>query len=106
MELESYPGCYLWIPFIPAMTWAWSAGCAEGITNGSGTLKLIHESDEIEITGSVQNGKLTGHRVIRNPKNGNVNEGPYVDGKRHGLWVCRQPSGRTETVTYVNDVRQ
>ena len=106
-ELESHPGCYVRVHFYPGVTWTWSAGCIEGMANGSGTLKLINESNEIalELTGRVQNGKLNGHWVLRNAKTGVVNEGPYVDGKKNGHWVLRDGDGDLGEGPYVDGKR-
>ena len=106
MELESHPDCYVWGYFYPGVTWTWSAGCIEGMANGSGTLKLINKSNEIafELTGRVQNGKLNGHWVIRDG-DGDLGEGPYVDGKRHGAWVERFAHGDVYEGQYVDGKR-
>lgn len=35
-------------------------------------------------------------------EDGDVFEGNYVDGERHGHWVLREPDGTVEHVTYRN----
>ncbi len=45
--------------------------------------------------------KQDGHTIIRF-ENGNVAEGPYVDGVLHGHWVIRNVDSTVEDLQYVN----
>ena len=96
MELENQPGCYLWNSHLDvneAVTW--SAGCVEGLAEGTGEVMWVRGDDREHVTtstGQIQQGKYHGQWVVRQA-DGQVEEGPYVDGKRHGRWVARQTDG-------------
>ena len=58
MELESHPGCYVWIPdFQAGATATWTAGCAGGLASGSGTLKWVWDDGAQEATGTLRDGR-------------------------------------------------
>ena len=102
MELESHPGCHVWNTNLQAgETVTWSAGCADGLASGSGTLKWVSEDGGSEDTGLLRAGKQHGQWVIRLPE-GPVGKGQYVDGKEYGQWVIRYTGGDTKTLTWVN----
>ena len=96
MELASHPGCHLWADdgYHADRPVTWTGACSGGLASGSGTLKLEWVSAnssrvlENERTGLLRSGKKHGHWVEDNVFGG-VEEGPYVDGVRHGDWVLR-----------------
>ena len=51
--------------------------------------------------GPYVDGERHGHWVIRGPA-GSVEEGPYVDGELHGHWVSRDSDGRVYESIYEN----
>ena len=88
-ELESHPRCYVWTPrLMPGATVTWSAGCAGGLAQGTGTFTWKWASGEYEITGLLRAGKQHGHWVLRDV-NGTVAEGLYVYGEKTGRWIER-----------------
>ena len=90
LEISGRPGCYVWNPNPqPGETVTWTAACAGGLAQGTGTLTwTVSEGVQTE-TGRLQDGRRsTGHWVVR-LADGGVQEGPYVDGERHGDWVLR-----------------
>ena len=91
MEISGQPGCYVWNGFVLlAETMTWTGECAGGKAQGMGTLTWVLENQRINADGRLTEGKMTtGHWVIRNANNGNVFEGPYVDGEMTGHWVIR-----------------
>ena len=83
-ELDSHPGCYVLLVEIDRTsesTTTWSAGCTDGLANGSGTLAFVGD----------RTADLTGTSAPRN-------------GQRR--WVFRQNDGTTIIETYVDDIRQ
>ena len=126
MELTDHPDCYVWSPrHMPREAVTWSAGCADGLAQGTGTLAWKGNSEEYEGTGLLRAGKQHGRWVMILPgglyaggpymdrlrhgrwawrlSSGAVEEGPYVDGKKHGCWVTRWPNGKTRTEIHVKD---
>ena len=59
-----------------------------GWPRGREALTWVREGSDIEESGLLRNGKKQGRGVLRFA-GGTVEEGPYVDGKRHGRWVRR-----------------
>ena len=125
MELESHPRCYVWTSrLIPAATVTWSAGCTDGLAQGTGTLTWKWANGEYEVSGILRAGKQHGHWVLRDANgtvaegpyedgektgrwierfaNGNLGEGPYVNGMAHGRWVFRLANGRVQELPYVD----
>ena len=108
MELSNQPGCYVWNGSLAVdETVIWTGECAEGLAQGTGTLKLVYTdggNKTIEATGRIQAGKRHGRWVLR-WADGDVDEGPYVEGKRHGRWVLRWASGTVDEGPYVEGER-
>ena len=106
-ELESPPGCHLWVNgYSPDFSGGtWTGECAGGPASGTGTLTWVRDGKEIKSSGLLREGKHHGPWTLRFA-NGTVQEGPMVDGKKHGRWVVRSPNGRTQTLNFVNDVEQ
>ena len=101
-ELASHPGCHVWDDYYYAdQTVAWTGGCADGLAEGSGTLKWVRGDEESESMGVLLNGKREGHWMERFAT-GTLSEGPYVEGKRHGHWVARFPDGGSSEGPYVD----
>ena len=106
MQLASHPGCYAWNPNLQANeTVTWSGECADGPSQGTGTLSWESDVGNSFSTGLLRDGTRQGHWVLRS-KDGGVYEGPYVDGEKHGHWVEREADGTTETATYINGEKQ
>ena len=104
MEVSQRPGCYVWNP-LPEQgeTVTWTAECARGLVQGTGTLRWVHDERWQTVTGRRVDGKPDdGHMIIR--EEDNVSEGPYVNGERHGNFVIRWSSGTVEERRYVNGV--
>ena len=105
MELADHPGCYVWNSYLePAATVTWTEECAEGLAQGTGTLKWVWDGGgkSSEGTGRVQAGKLHGRWILRNA-DGNVWEGMYEAGRRHGQWVLREKDGDLHEGPIVNE---
>ena len=103
MALADRPGCSVWNPGLqPGAIVTWTAACVDGLAQGTGTLTwTVSEGVQTE-TGRLQDGRRsTGHWVIR-LADGDVHEGPYVDGERHGHWVVRSASGTVGEGPYVD----
>ena len=106
-ELSSQPGCHVWTSNLrPDATVSWTAECAEGMAQGTGTLKWAWDGhqEDIEATGRLRTGKRHGRWVMR-WADGGVSEGPYVEGKRHGPWEERWANGTVGEGLYVEGKR-
>ena len=107
-ELVSHPGCYVFLvelSWAPELTTTWSAGCTDGLANGSGTLTVVEGDYQVDVTGLRRDGKPVGHSVVSS-NNGFVFEGPYVDARRHGRWFFRHPKGTVGEGQYVEGEKQ
>ena len=93
-ETTNQRSCHVWDDFvIHDQTVTWTGACSGGVGVGQGTLAWTSNAGTFQQEGVLQRGKkVHGHWVVRYA-NGNVEEGPYVDGKRHGRWVARYSSG-------------
>ena len=98
-EVEGRPGCYLWNPAPkPEETVSWSGACEGGKASGKGEAVWRFQRDGAWKTSSSE-GELRGGRTpvghwVNVLSDGTTWEGPYVDGKRHGLWVKQGSLGR------------
>ena len=95
MAIAEKPACYVWNsnPRSPSDSVTWTGECAGGVTQGTGTLTWVGpDGSRLSETGRLQNGRHTGHWVVRLPS-GTVAEGPVVEGKEHGGWVFRFADG-------------
>ena len=94
MALIDQPECYVWNSDLQKdETVTWSGACSDGFAQGAGTL-LRNYSRREEAMGYLQNGYRQGLWTDRiSIRGGGVKEqkGPYVNSKRHGLWVERWP---------------
>ena len=108
IELEGRPTfCFVWNSALRAgKSVTWSAACAGGLAQGTGTLTWVSGSGQqtSESTGRLRDGKRYGQWVLRFA-NGTVEEGPYVEGKRYGQWVLRFANGTVEEGPYVEGKR-
>lgn len=94
MALADRPKCYVWNPnpqVVESVTW--SGGCAGNVARGEGTLTWsVAETDGPRVTqtstGRLRKGKFHGD-WISHDADGDVSEGTYVDGVRHGTFVWR-----------------
>ena len=109
--LSNQPDCAAWtdgwLVYTPdrrmSVELTWSGACLHNAAHGSGILRAeytYHEGDgsedAVEGKGKLLQGKAHGHWNMRHLWNdGHVQsqEGPYIDGKRHGLWVQRKENG-------------
>ena len=98
MEVDGRPGCYIWNPNPqPGETVSWSGACQGGKASGKGKMAWLFRGEDGALKSDSGEGELrggrtrVGHWVI---SNGATWEGPYVDGKLHGLWVRRGSLGR------------
>ncbi len=105
MELSDRPRCYVWNPNPqPGETVTWTAECAGGQVQGTGTLRWVSAGHWQTNTTRMVDGKPDGHTVIRD-RDGWVAEGPYVNGKRDGDWVLRLADGTVEEQLYTDGER-
>ena len=89
MEVTDHPGCYVWDDYlITDQTVTWTGTCSGGRAQAEGTLNWVNtgNKDTLEGTGRLTDGKRSGDWADRWPS-GRVDEGPYVEGKRHGQWL-------------------
>ena len=94
MALADWPACYVWNPSLqPGATVTWTAACADGVAQGTGTLTWTVADGTQTSTGRLDEGKPTGHWIARFAT-GLVMEGPYIDGQQTGQWIFRYPDGR------------
>ena len=97
METSNQPGCYVWNPNpAPEETVTWTGSCVDGKASGRGKLVWRFRRDGVSKTsegeGEMREDNLVGHWVYRT-SDGEVWEGPFVDGKRHGRFVKRGTKG-------------
>ena len=105
MEISGQPGCYVWNPNPqPGETVTWTGQCAGGFAQGTGTITWVSDGGRETNTGQKQDGKNSGHWVIRDA-DGGVQEGPYAGGERHGHWVIRDADGGVQEGPYVDGAR-
>ena len=106
MEVSQRPGCYVWNPNPqPGETVTWTAECAGGLVQGTGTLRWVYDEGWQTVTGRRVDGKPDGHTMIYRNEDGHVEEGPFVAGEPHGNWIVRLANGAVEEGPYVNGVR-
>ena len=121
MALTDQPECYVWNPDLQKdETVTWSGACSDGFAQGAGTLLRNYsynpyedywDEKREEAMGYLQNGYRQGLWTDRiSTWTGGVTEqkGPYVNSKRHGLWVERWPdnySPKQEEGAYVDGKR-
>ena len=85
MALANQPECYVWDDDLqPDQAVTWTAGCAGGFAEGTGTLTWVRDGKEKEAVEST---------------------GLLVNGKKYGRWVIRRKDGSGDTVRYVNGHR-
>ena len=90
-ELTNRPGCFVWEEhLVVGQTVTWSGKCDKGISNGFGTLVRTINGNIEKLVGTITNGKQNGYWTETN-SNGDVAEGPYVEGKKHGNWEILYP---------------
>ena len=108
MEIENHPGCYTWNPALrPDETVTWSGECAGGLAHGTGSRKWRTWFGNVIGTGELRAGKPHGRWTMRAARPGESDyfeEGPFVDGKKHGHWIEREESDEREG-SYVNGKR-
>ncbi len=106
-ELSNPPGCQVRTSNLrPDATVSWTAECAEGMAQGTGTLKWAWDGDQetIETTGRLRAGKRHGRWVMQ-WADGGVSEGTFSGGQRHGRWVERWANGTVGEGRYVKGQR-
>ena len=99
MEVSNQPGCWMWNPNpAPEETVTWTGGCTDGKASGKGKRVWRFREDgewkTSEGEGELRGGNMNHGHWVRRFFDGEVWEGPYVDGKPHGLWVRRGSGGR------------
>ena len=106
-EVSGQPGCYVWDPsLVLGQTVTWTGECTAGLAQGAGTLTWVWDGNQLTTTGRIQNGKMNGNWVfLFRYANGNVGEGPYVDGQETGNWVFRYANGEVHEGPYVDGER-
>ena len=82
MELTNQPGCYVWNPNPhPHEIVTWTAECAAGTAQGTGTLTWLHDGTVERATGRVVDGRfLDGRWVTYGPDGAVVGSTNYVNG--------------------------
>ena len=102
-EISRRPGCYVWNQNRqPGSTVTWPGQCTGGLAQGTGTLTWVWDDNQEALTGRLQDGKHTGHWILRHA-DGGVSEGPYVDSERNGHWTHRFADGTIAEGPYVDD---
>ena len=102
-EISRRPGCYVWNQNRqPGSIVTWPGRCTGGLAQGTGTLTWVWDDNQEALTGRLQDGKHTGHWILRHA-DGGVSEGPYVDSERNGHWVERFANGTVAEGPYVDD---
>ena len=102
MEIAERPGCHVWNPNPqPDEIVTWTGECSGGLAQGTGTTTWFHGGGEEVNTGRRQDGKPDGYTIIRSSA-GDVLEGLYVNGERHGDWTIRWTDGETSVYRYEN----
>ena len=95
-ELASQAGCYVWNGHaLPDASVTWSGACTDGLAHGDGSLTWVWGEDKkvVTMTGRLQAGQQHGGPWVERLWDGDVYEGPYVEGQRHGHWVLRKANG-------------
>ena len=103
MELADQPGCYVWDSDLKVdATVSWTGECIEGVGQGTGTFKSVWDGGKktSENTGRMQAGMKHGQWVLRR-ENGDVFQGPYVEGKFHGPWILRLADGTVQEGSFM-----
>ena len=116
LELDTPPGCYLWIPALGEnMTATWSGECANGLADGAGEFFQVWGSEKDNTrtgTGQFRQGKQHGLWNLYNfvdtidvktdgngdyvafiRKSNTEYKGHFADGKMHGRWVINKDDG-------------
>ena len=98
METANQPGCHIWNPYpAPEETVTWSGACIDGKVSGKGKTVWRFRRDGAWKTsggeGGTREGRLRYGHWVSFDSDGEVWEGPYVDGKPHGRWVKRGSRG-------------
>ena len=98
IEVGNRPGCYLWNPNPkPEETVTWSGTCVNGKASGKGRTEWRWRKDGEWRTSwgeaRLREGKIVDGHVVMGLPSGTVGEGPFKDGKFHGLWVARGSGG-------------
>ena len=105
MEVSGRAGCYVWNPNPqPGETVTWTAECARGLVQGTGTLRWVSAGDWQTNNTRMVDGKPDGHAILRDV-DGWVSEGPYVNGEPNGYWVIRYADGNVAEGPYVDGQR-
>ena len=88
MELTNQPGCYVWNPNPhPNEIVTWTAECAAGAAQGTGTLTWLYDGTVERAIGRVLGGRfLDGSWVVHGPDGAVVGSTDYVNGA-----ATRQP---------------
>ena len=113
--LASHNGCYFWAGLYERDTRpTWTGECSDGLAQGLGTLEWMAEPLSTSERparwrrhrGSLRDGKKHGHWVDES-FDGHVawDEGPYVEGKRHGEWSLNYGGMLILEGPYENDQR-
>lgn len=93
MELSNHPGCQYWNGhYRPGQSVTWTGGCSNGLASGAGTLRIVLSGAQAEFTGFLEDGVFEGRCVVR-VSNGDIYEGPVLNGLQHGHWVGRYKNG-------------
>ena len=112
-KLANHPQCYFWTDnFHLGRTVDWTGECSEGLAQGEGKLQWSGDPPsesgrpgfEQEQIGSLKDGKKHGNwsEGDFDGRHGSINEGPYVNGKRHGQWVLNFWGALIDKGPYVN----
>lgn len=97
LQLDKSPGCHIWLGSFDgslAGSDEWTGECPDGIASGTGSLLMGYNSRDGKTpssTGRLEKGRRSGHWVV--DWGDDVDEGPCVDGDRHGFWIYRTATG-------------
>ena len=124
-DVANKPGCRVWDNYyVPGQTVTWSGACSGGVADGQGTLRVgwlgtvrrLHRllghsltarstagGSIAMITGRSRKALLCGRQAawpVGFSCQQALEEGPYVDGEKHGQWVLRFANGTVEEGPY------
>jgi len=99
IKLDNPKNCYFWSGSFwsknEVETINWSAACDEGLAQGTGKLNGENWVSMVQqAKGSIEKGRLQGHWVLSDKDETNLQQGPFQNGKKDGMWT-HQHKGTT-----------
>ena len=114
-KLSSHSDCYFWTDlYVRGPSFEWTGDCVDGLAQGRGRLEWSSPPREDGFPGSargesglLQDGKKRGHWVegFFDGLHGGKDDGPYVEGMKHGEWVHDYHGAWVQRGPYVDGQR-